>query len=537
MKANRLFTLSGLLMLCACTQNSSGSDLDDKDDLPEDEAGFIFTINADRKLAPISPLIYGMNLKKEFTHSPEDFATLVRLGGNRTTGYNWENNASNAGSDWKHSSDNNMPSNIIGSDTNVPGSVASTFISNCLKNDQIPLFTIPMCYSVAADKNGIVAEGDASRWLPNLPVKPTPFSSIPDLTDGAVYADECVNFVSNVCGAKGKVAYSLDNEPDLWHHTHPRICPEHISCRDFLDRTIEFSRAIKNVDKEADIYGFASFGYSGYSTFSSAPDWNYLKGNYSWFLDYYLDNVHKASQAYGSPLVNVLDLHWYPEAKGDNRITYDTSNTIADKKARLQAPRSLWDPTYKEDSWIAQQSNCRLPLIPNVMKTIEKYAPGMKLAFMEFNYGGYEDITGTIALVDVLGVFGKYGIHAASHWGDPGSFGRQAYYLYRNYDGKGGKYGDTLVESDINKTWMNSSVYASVSEDDSMLHAIVTNKTFDETIDGKFRINSSRKYRTAKVYYIDEKSGKIQEGPEISINDNRFNYEIPPLCAAHLVME
>ena len=44
-------------------------------------------------------------------------------------------------------------------------------------------------------------------------------------------------------------------------------------------------------------------------------------------------------------LVHVLDVHWYPEARGTKRITdKDTSpKTVA---ARLQAPRSLWDPTY-----------------------------------------------------------------------------------------------------------------------------------------------------------------------------------------------
>lgn len=539
MKLSQITLLMCLPLLTGC---SGGGDDEPVIDEPgsgsvEPEAGFVFTINADVKGEPISPYIYGMNLKKEFAHGDKDFATIVRLGGNRITGYNWENNASNAGSDWNHSSDNNMPSNIIGSDTNVPGSVAATFTANCLRNNQDLLFTIPICYSVAADKKGIVAEGDDSRWIPNYPVKPGPFATVPDLTDNAVYADELVNYVSNVCGAKGHVAYALDNEPDLWHSTHPRICKEHIRCAEFLDRTIQYAKAIKAVDPDADIYGFASFGYSGYTTFSNAPDWSYVKGNYGWFIDYYLDKVSKASQQHGSNLVDVLDLHWYPEAKGDSRITYDTSNTLNDKKARLQAPRSLWDDTYLESSWIAQQSNCRLPLIPNLRRSIDKYAPGMKLAFMEYNYGGYEDITGTIAIADVLGIFGKYGIHAAAHWGYPGTFGCQAYYLYRDYDGKGGAFGDIPVESNINKTWMNSSIYTSVSEKDLKLHAVVTNKSFDDVINGKFRINSTRKYTKAKVYYIDGDEALIKEGAEIAVVDNRFNYNIPKLSVAHIVIE
>ena len=56
----------------------------------------------------ISPYIFGIN---EYAHQ-DDLkkvrTTALRQGGNRMTAYNWENNASNAGADWKHSSDNNL---------------------------------------------------------------------------------------------------------------------------------------------------------------------------------------------------------------------------------------------------------------------------------------------------------------------------------------------------------------------------------------------------------------------------------------------
>jgi len=62
------------------------------------------TINTLQERKPISPYIYGVN---------QDMAgvnpTVRRMGGNRMTGYNWENNYSNAGSDWYHSSDDFIP--------------------------------------------------------------------------------------------------------------------------------------------------------------------------------------------------------------------------------------------------------------------------------------------------------------------------------------------------------------------------------------------------------------------------------------------
>ena len=47
---------------------------------------------------PISPYVYGVNQADWSGRSrPMRFG---RLGGNRWTAYNWENNASNAGTDW-----------------------------------------------------------------------------------------------------------------------------------------------------------------------------------------------------------------------------------------------------------------------------------------------------------------------------------------------------------------------------------------------------------------------------------------------------
>lgn len=65
-----------------------------------------YSISPDEQNHKISDLIYGTNHRMNMT-GHENFG-FYRLGGNRTTGYNWENNYSNAGSDWQHSSDTYM---------------------------------------------------------------------------------------------------------------------------------------------------------------------------------------------------------------------------------------------------------------------------------------------------------------------------------------------------------------------------------------------------------------------------------------------
>src|ERR1041384_1542448 len=82
-----------------------------------------FTIDTGQERASISPYIYGTN--QDLTGTER--WTARRLGGNRLTGYNWENNASNAGSDWQQSSDNFLCTNVGVSSCSTSGSVVTTF--------------------------------------------------------------------------------------------------------------------------------------------------------------------------------------------------------------------------------------------------------------------------------------------------------------------------------------------------------------------------------------------------------------------------
>jgi hypothetical protein len=58
-----------------------------------------YRIDTEVNRMPISPYIYGTNF--DWIEN----STIRKIGGNRTTGYNWENNYSNAGTDWYNVSD------------------------------------------------------------------------------------------------------------------------------------------------------------------------------------------------------------------------------------------------------------------------------------------------------------------------------------------------------------------------------------------------------------------------------------------------
>ena len=78
---------------------------------------------------------------------------------------------------------------------------------------------------------------------------------------------------------------------------------------------------------------------------------------------------------------------------------------------------------------------------------IEQHYPGLKLGITEWNWGAEEHISGGLAVADVLGIFGREGVYLANYWTHPpaGSPAYQAFKLYTNYDGAGGRFGDSSV--------------------------------------------------------------------------------------------
>ena len=160
--------------------------------------------------------------------------------------------------------------------------------------------------------------------------------------------------------------YLLDNEPDLWSGTHPRIHPAPVGAAELITRSSALAKAVKAVDPNAQVLGFESYGFNGYYSLQDAPDWPSVKGSYGWYIDYYLDKMMQQGDR-GQAAARWLSVHWYPEAQGGGqRIVFGGAGSVDTQKARVQAPRSLWDPNYHETSWIEQCYGAYLPLLPRL---------------------------------------------------------------------------------------------------------------------------------------------------------------------------
>lgn len=511
-----------------------------------------FSIHSQQDVQPISRYIYGMN-GVNWGSRPANL-TFGRSGGNRLTCYNWENNASNAGEDWYNQNDW-----LLGTPNDPPGYAATPMINENRANNAGSLITIPIVDHVAADHghwNSAYPQGDVNqtsnylnvRFKQNVARKGGAFTTTPSTTDAFVYQDEFVSFIKGLYPGSATdpqkpIFYSLDNEPDLWASTHPRIRGDATGSSgtgptysEMLQKTIEYADAIKDVEANAIVFGPVNYGWQGFVDLQGASD----AGTHGDFHTYYLQQLAAAETTYGRRLVDVLDIHWYPEALGGGqRITGDGTGTQI-SEARKQAPRSLWDTTYTEDSWVAQWGTSGpIYLLPRIQAKINAHYPDTKIAITEYYYGGGDHISGGIAQADVLGIYGREGVFAANLWrlgSTNHSFIYGGFEMFRDYDGNNGSFGNTSIQA-TNSDVANASVYASMNAGNPNEIVIVCINKSNSAQTAGIDLTHTVAFNTVEVYQLTSANSQPQQQADLNITlTNAFQYTMPANSVTTLVL-
>ncbi len=505
------------------------------------------TVSPQKELKEISPMIYGVNTGVDLDAVK---AGAIRLGGNRLTGYNWENNASNAGSDYRNISDMYLVQGLSDELKDQPGAAALA-LSEQAKEHDIPytLLTLQMAGYVVSNKKGSLKEEDkapSEYWLPVVNRKGSEFSDLPDTEDGYVYTDEYLNYLFGKVGKAdsetGFKAYALDNEPALWNGTHSLLHPEKTTCSELIERSVDLASVVKDMDPTAEVFGPALYGYYAYVRLQDATDWAEMTAenrDYKWFIDCYLDKMKQAGDSAGKRLLDVLDLHYYTEAKGEcgerSCSHYDNDGCV---KARLDSVRSLFDPNYKENSWITDSGAEFFPLLPKLQESIDKFYPDTKLAFTEYNFGGGDHISGAVAEADTLGIFARYGVYFASLWSfDANEYQLSAINMFTDYDGEGSSFGDVLTQSDCGEAEDISVYCAARSDDENSFTVIVTNRSLHDQTVANITVDSDKTYTDAQVFSLYGDDPQIQELAAVEgIENNAFSYTLPALSVTEFVI-
>lgn len=473
----------------------------------------------------ISPWIYGINSYSAVPNPPN--VTFDRAGGNRWTAYNWENNFSNAGSDFMYSNDNFLSSST------TPAEAVRAFIAGDHTAGLASLMTVQLQGLVSADGNGNVSvtnPPDMTRFKTVVDQKSSvssvPFTTTPDTTDGNVFMDEFLWALDqkfsgqNIFGASPALPtfVSLDNEPELWNSTHLEVQgPNAVTSSAYITKTINLAEALKTQFPNLIIFGPVDYGFQG--IYSWQGELSPTPGGANWFPDKYLAAMQTASASFGKPVVDVYDFHWYPEVydSASTRITSmsGTSLSAADVQLIVQAPRDLWDPTYNDagnsNPWIYNElGQTPVQIIPRLLAKINSEFPAMTgLSITEYEGGGWNNIAGTIAEADMLGIFGEQGLFAAAFWPPSGTYdyALAGFRAFRGFNGASANFGDISVpatSSDISKV----AVYASKdsSTPGRVVFVAINRSTSSQVTD----INGMTLSGTASIYQMTANSAQGQ---------------------------
>jgi hypothetical protein len=512
------------------------------------------SVNASAGRHSISPDIYGMN------YADEALAADLRLpvrrwGGNAATRYNWQNDTSNRASDWFFE---NVPEETANPGTLPNGSSADRAVEQNRRTGTQTLLTIPMigyapkdrtyscAYSVAkygpqqwtdpwrADcGNGVRADG--SKISNNDPRDTS-------IAIGTSFVQDWMKHLIGRFGAAsqgGVRYYNLDNEPMLWNSTHRDVHPNPVGYDELRDLTYKYAAAIKAADPGAQTLGPVLWGWTAYfysaldaapggSWWQNPPDRNAHGGIP--FVEWYLQQMRAYEQQRGQRILDYLDLHYYPQA---SNVALASAGEPATQAMRLRSVRSLWDPTYTDESWI----NEPVRLIPRMRDWVNNHYPGTKLAITEYNWGALDDMNGALAQADVLGVFGREGLDLATLWAppafaDPGAF---AFRIYRNYDGAGSGFGDTSAQASSADP-DQLAVYAAQRTSDGALTLVIINKT-DKNLSGSLSLAGFAAAGAAQVYrYSSANLDAIVRQPDQAVTASGFTATYPAASITLVVL-
>jgi hypothetical protein len=479
-------------------------------------------------LAPstaINPLIYGVAFADP-AYVKELGATSNRWGGNSASTFNWENgHAWNAGRDWEFRNNNGGRS----------GNAVDTFIAQSLSAGAQPVITVPTIGWVAKnDDNNTMAIGvpnqggapvstgsqsiagydpsanRARTSVPSLPSGGSLAAPGPDPSAQTVYQDAWVRYLANKfkTGPKGVTYFEMDNEPDLWAFTHTDVHPVETSYAETLKEFTSYADAVKAADPSAKVLGpfvsgWTAYQYSaldrGTDNFATHAD-RQAHGDVP-LLDWWLQQVAQHDRALGTRTLDYLDVHYYPQAPNVASAHASDPDTQA---RRIRSVRSLYDPTYGDESWIAQP----VDLIPMLKSWIAKSYPGTGIAISEYNFGGEYDASGAVALAEVLGIFGRDGVSMANYWAypPPNTPGAAAFRLYRNYDGHGATFGDLSIP--VSSGSRQVAAFASRHSDSGEVDLVLANESLTQTATVSLQLVSGGSYK-AQQFVIHPGSSDI----------------------------
>jgi hypothetical protein len=418
------------------------------------------TVDCRRPSHTISPLVWGLN-HRVGESTPEwlwELRPAVRKwGGPASSRYNWAVGAANAGA----------PSfeNFALGEPSEPAWEA--FVAQNISHGVDSTLTLPLLGQVAKDTDAHT--GHAAEFPPPA------VSSIPAPVELIAQWVSAVHTYEEGRQQRALRQYVLGHQPLRWHTVHRDLHPQPVGYDELVERTVALAKAVRQSDPNAVLVSpaFVGFGQLQFSAqdevagYASKPD-RRAHGDVPLVL-HFLRKVREAEVAGDKPLLGALEVDWFPQGRG---LSVGALGRTDPKTAaqRIRSTRSLWDPTYKDDSWIGEP----VRLFPRLKEWMTSAYPGLGLSLGEYGFGAEQHMSGGLALAEALGRIAQANLLSAYHWHTPerGSPAYWAFRAFRNFDGQGSAFETEWVPTSSSE---GTSLFASKDATGSHLVLVALN--------------------------------------------------------------
>jgi len=477
------------------------------------KSGTGISVDVNSQLTPISPDIYGVAFATETGDDSYKVASLDRWGGDAEESYNWQKDMNNSGGDW-------MCANYAGS-----GNGTDKFAQANKSWGLNTLMTIPITGWLAN-----VATSSDNTYSASLGQNLS-FCNYPKLADGsllssatcckAIGAQESIlvdkgsnnldtsfmaNWLSHFVSTFGTAAaggikyYQLDNEPDNWQglrqDIYPSLYPPGTNCMDYsvkiasgnsagvspnddiINRSVAYAATIKNADPTAQVL-FLSVMNPGDTINLMREECGVGTWSGSMTVPYTIDNSYamammaKGKQyevAHHQRIFDCLDTHY---------------------------------PGTAQEMWTNTVSRFR--------GWINSTYPGTDICVSEYNVANdTSDPAAAAKQADYLGTFGVMGIKVASYWttlapkdtnsNHVHSYAYNAFAMFRNYDGSGGKFGSVSVGAASSYSGVHAYAATDSASNPTTLWIMLVNTGTSNQSNMTVTLNHFTAGATAKVY-------------------------------------
>lgn len=329
--------------------------------------------------------------------------------------------------------------------------------------------------------------------------------------------------------------WSMDNEPEIWNGTHDDVAPTQPSAEDFMQSYFAVAKKARTKFPAIKLLGpvpaneWQWYNYNGGKI-------DYKGKSYTW-LEYFILRVGEEQKATGIRLLDVLDIHFYPEEANPadivqlHRVYFDRDYEYPGANGVHKVGASNWDTSIKKEyifgrcaDWLNQYMG------PNHGVTFSVSETGIK--------SDSPTLT-AIWYASTLGEFARQGVEVFTPW-DWKTGMYEVVHLFS-------QYGKELYIPSISTDEEFVSAYPMVNKSKDSMTVFIVNRSLNLAKNTTVNLSGfpikNGFYKTYQISQLPQKETFISHtqnaliGNDVKVVFNKINLILPPMSVTAVCLQ